>query len=360
MKLAYRLFVSHLAVVFIGLLMMIAVTAYVAPLDFSSRMQHSGMMGRGHEQLEDLETEYRATLNQSLVISGIVGITLAILLSWWLSQRIVKPLRLLVSVSQKIADGHYEQRLNFQTHDELGELIQSFNRMADSLASTETLRRELLADVSHELKTPLASIKAYMEGLQDGVIPSSPETYQTIHREAARLQRLVLDLQELSRVESQAIILNIQALDVQDLLNHLIEHLRPQYQEKRIQLRFVSEQKAVIVHGDSDRLEQVFTNVLGNALQYTPEGGAVTVRLETRSDNALLSITDNGIGLSELEQKRVFQRFYRVDKSRARASGGSGIGLTITKSLIEAQGGRIWVESAGLGKGSTFFIQIPR
>jgi signal transduction histidine kinase len=360
MKLAYRLFSSHLAVVIIGLLMMITMTSYLAPLDFSERMQHSGMMGRGHEQLEDLEEQYRATLNQAFAISGAVGITLAISLSWLLSQRIVKPLRLLVSVSQAIADGHYEQRLSFKSHDELGDLVQSFNRMADALASTETLRRELLADVSHELKTPLASIKAYMEGLQDGVIPASPETYQTIYREASRLQRLVLDLQELSRAESQAIVLHPQPLYVKELLERLIERLMPQYQEKQIQLKLFPVPESLTLLADSDRLEQVLTNVLGNALQYTHESGAVTIRVGEKENAIVLCIADNGIGLSDIEQKRIFQRFYRVDKSRARSSGGSGIGLTIAKSLIEAHGGKIWVESAGLGKGSTFFIQMPR
>jgi signal transduction histidine kinase len=359
MKLVYRLFGSHLAVVLIGLLMLIAVTAYLAPLDFSARMQHSAMMGRGQERLLDLETEYRATLNQALLISGAVGVALSIGLSWWLSQRIVKPLRLLVSVSHEIADGHYEQRLNFKSHDEVGELVQSFNRMAEALASTETLRRELLADVSHELKTPLASIIAYMEGLQDGVIPATPESYQSIQREASRLQRLVLDLQALSQAEAQVRGVKIQAVDLTLLIERLIERFQPQYQEKQIQLRFDTTPKPVLVHADADRLEQVLTNVLGNALQYTHHGGEVTLRIATKSDSTLLSIQDNGVGLSANDQQRIFQRFYRVDKSRARASGGSGIGLTIAKSLLEAQGGRIWAESGGIGTGSTFHIQIP-
>lgn len=360
MKIAYRLFISHLAVILIGLFIMIAVTAYIAPLDFSARMQHSGMMGRGgHSQLETLEAEYRLTLYQALAISGIGGISLAILMSWWLSQRILKPLKLLVKGSQEIADGRYEQRLSFQSRDELGELVQSFNRMAASLASTETMRRELLADVSHELKTPLASIKAYMEGLQDGIIPATAENYQRIEHETTRLQRLVEDLQALSQAEAQAIVLRPQSINLEKMLQSLVERFKPQYQEKEIEIRFISPEKTHNIFADSDRLEQVFTNVLGNALQYSNPKGEVIIRMEEKEKEIIVSIADNGVGLDDDEQRRIFQRFYRVDKSRARASGGSGIGLTIAKSLIEAQGGKIWVESAGLGKGSTFFIQIP-
>ena len=359
MKLVYRLFASHLAVVLMGLMMLIAVTAYIAPLDFSARMQHSDMMGRGQARILGLETEYRATLNQALFISGAVGITLSVVLSWWLSQRIVKPLRLLVNVSHEIADGHYEQRLSFKGQDEVGELVQGFNRMAEALARTETMRRELLADVTHELKTPLASIKAYMEGLQDGVIPATPESYESIQRETSRLQRLVLDLQALSQAEAQLRV-NSQPVPLMSLLERLVERFQPQYQEKHIQLQLNPVSESLIVRADADRLEQVLTNVLGNALQYTQSGGTVSIRVATKPDSVQVMIHDTGVGLSEIDQKRIFQRFYRVDKSRARASGGSGIGLTIAKSLLEAQGGRIWAESAGLGTGSTFHIQIPR
>jgi histidine kinase len=368
MKLSYKLFASYLLVVIVGLVVLAISTAFVAPVNFSQQMNHmggnlSGMMGMGgqHRQeiIAELEASFNNSLTNALIIAGIAATLAAAVVSWFVSSRIVRSIRALVTLSQRIASGHYEQRLHMDTGDELAELVESFNRMAASLAETEGMRQRLLGDVSHELKTPLTSIKGYMEGLQDGVLPATPETFQLIHHEADRLQRLVRDLQELSRAEAGQIPLEIVTCSANEIAIPVMEKIRPQFSEKGITLNSSIPDDLPSIRADVDRASQVLTNLLGNALQYTSEGGTVSLAV-TKGDNQLcFAIRDTGIGLDANDVECIFQRFYRVDKSRSRVSGGSGIGLTIAKQLVEAQGGTIRAESAGLGKGSQFSFTLP-
>lgn len=367
MKLSHKLFLSYIVVVVIGMAVLALSTAFVAPASFSQRMAHmrgnpNGMMHRQQQMTAvdaEIDTTFREAVDTALILAGVAGILAAGAVSWYVSQRIVQPVRALATVSQRIAGGHYEQRLKVESKDELAELVESFNRMAASLAETEAMRQRLLGDVAHELKTPLASIKGYMEGLQDGVVPATPETFQLIHREAGRLQRLVQDLQELSRAEAGQIALEIAPCDPRDIVLPVVERMLPQFREKAIRLEADLPPHLPLVRADHDRASQVLTNLLGNALQYTPPGGEVRVSVETEGGLLRVSVRDTGIGLAPEEQERIFQRFYRVDKSRARASGGSGIGLTVARHLAQAQGGHIAVESAGPGKGSRFMFTLP-
>jgi histidine kinase len=243
--------------------------------------------------------------------------------------------------------------------DELDQLALSFNQMAQALEQTENMRRQLVGDISHELRTPLTAIKGSMEGLIDGVLPPTPGSYQEIYREADRLQRLVDDLQELSQVEAGALPFIPQALDLSPLVQATLQRLRPQFEEKGVSLQVEVPLDLPRVQADGDRISQVLINLVGNALQYTPEGGWVAVRAKAERDEARIRIQDSGIGIPPEHLKHVFTRFYRVDKSRARAGGGSGIGLTIAKHLVEAHGGHIWAHSEGLGKGSEFGFSLP-
>lgn len=364
MKLSYKLFISYLFVVLIGLLVLAMSTAFVAPANFVREMSHMGrnLSGmRGERQLQvinDLEAGFRYSLNSALVFAAIAATLAAGGASWFVSKRIVNPIRALVMLSQRIANGHYEQRLHLDTGDELAELVRNFNQMAASLSETELVRQRLLGDVTHELKTPLASIKGYMEGLQDNVIPAMPETFQLIHNEADRLQRLVQDLQELSRAEAGEIQLNLAAVDPSRIILPVIGKLRPQYIEKGIALNVDVPGDLPRVQADLDRTTQILTNLLGNALQNT-SSGTVTVQVARSGHELCFTVRDTGIGLEEADLHRIFQRFYRVDKSRARASGGSGIGLTVAKQLVEMQGGGIRATSGGLGKGSEFSFTLP-
>jgi histidine kinase len=227
------------------------------------------------------------------------------------------------------------------------------------LEEVETMRRRLIGDVAHELRTPLTAIKGSAEGLMDGVLPASAETYSQIHAEAERLSRLVDDLQELSRVESRAAQLNIHPADSTALIQTVAKRLRHQFDEKQVALNLNLPHDPILVQADEDRMIQVLTNLIGNALQYTPPNGTVTVSIEQDKSEARISVRDTGFGIPAEHLKHIFDRFYRVDKSRSRAHGGSGIGLTIAKHLVEAHGGKIWAESAGENKGSAFMFTLP-
>jgi histidine kinase len=193
----------------------------------------------------------------------------------------------------------------------------------------------------------------------DGVLPASDETYQQIHNEAERLNKLVSDLQELSRVEAKAIPLNVQLVKVTRLLETVTKRMQFQFDEKRVILNRQLPHDPILILADEDRALQILTNLLGNALQYTPENGTVTVTIEREKHMARFSIHDSGIGIPAEHLAHIFDRFYRVDKSRSRTHGGSGIGLTISKHLVEAQGGKIWAESEGANKGSVIVFTLP-
>jgi histidine kinase len=287
------------------------------------------------------------------------SVLVALLVSWFLSRRIVAPVRTLTNASQHIADGHYAQRVQVDGADEIAQLAARFNQMATQLEQVELMRRQLIGDVTHELRTPLTSIKGYMEGLLDGVLPSTPETFNQIHREADRLSRLVDDLQELSRVESKAYSLDFRSVTVPNLVQTTVKRLSPQARDKRIHLRSSLPADLPPLQADEDRITQVLVNLVANAIQYTPEGGDVTISAARQANEMHISVKDSGIGIPPEHIANLFTRFYRVDKSRSRnAGGGSGIGLTIAKHIVEAHGGRIWAESKGDGQGSTFTFSL--
>ena len=383
MKLTGKLFSSYLVIVAVSLLVLALATAYVAPADFSRRVEHmmgtsgpgetegqgrrpgimSNMMEGYMDDVEDADQElndsFRQSVNNALFWAALAATLTAIFIALFISRKIVFPIKALVKASKHVAAGHYSERLPVQSNDELGELTESFNQMAEALAETEDMRRQLMADVTHELKTPLAGIKGYMEGLEDGVIEATPGTFRIVHREAERMQRLVQDLEVLSRAEAGQMNIKPQRCAIEPLVNAVSERLRPQFVEKNVGLHITLPIDSVFVFADHDRVGQVLTNLLTNALQHTPSSGNVTVSATPQDNMLQFSIHDTGDGLSPEDIKRIFQRFYRVDKSRSRAAGGSGIGLTIARHLVEAQGGRIWAESAGLGQGSTFCFTLP-
>jgi len=243
--------------------------------------------------------------------------------------------------------------------DELGLLADSFNQMAACLEQTETLRLELIGNVAHELRTPLSSIKGYMEGLIDGVLPAEAKTFQQVHLEADRLQRLVHDLQELSRVEAKAFELKLRPTSVARLVETVTARLGRQFEDKGVALETDVAPDLPPVQADAGRIGQVLLNLVGNALQYTPAGGRVSISARRQGDAVLLAVRDTGIGIAPDHLPHVFERFYRVDKSRSRAGGGSGIGLTIAQHLVEAHGGQIQATSDGPGRGSMFSFTLP-
>jgi histidine kinase len=198
-----------------------------------------------------------------------------------------------------------------------------------------------------------------MEGLIDGVLPPKQDTFQYIYHEADRLQRLVSDLQELSRVEMQVSAMRPGRLQARSLIQSAVDRLKNQFEEKGVDLNWEVEDHLPTLWADEDRIGQILLNILGNALQYTPQGGKVDIRVRRKEDEVHFRIEDSGLGISPEHLPHIFKRFYRVDKSRSRISGGTGIGLTIARQLVKANGGRIWAESAGDDQGSTFTFTLP-
>ena len=366
-RLGFKIFFSYLIVILVGVVVLAASVSLVLPGAFNRHMAGMsgmmGMMGGGHG-MNSLFRGFRESVFDALILSALAASAAAIVVGLLITRQIIAPIQALSQASRRIAAGSYNERVklaagNPDDVDELGQLAQDFNRMAENLEQTEALRRQLIGDVSHELRTPLTAIKGSLEALIDGVLPAEPETFEQIYQEADRLQRLVNDLQELSRVEAGAFKLDLQPLRLTDLLKTTTIRLDRQYFEKGVRLEIDIPADLPKVLADADRLSQVLFNLVGNALQYTPAGGQVTVAARRQGDEVQVSVQDTGIGIAAEHLPHVFDRFYRADRSRARLSGGSGIGLTIAKHLVEAHSGRIWVESPGEGKGSTFTFTLP-
>jgi histidine kinase len=369
-RLGAKLFLANLAVILVGVVILAVTIQVTVPAAFNSHLgmmakNGIGMMGAGQGQGfgRTLFENFRASMFQSLGYAVTASVLAALLVSLFLSRRIVAPVRTLTDASQHIAEGHYDKRVDVHGKDEIAQLAARFNQMAEQLEQVESMRRQLIGDVMHELRTPLTSIKGYMEGLVDGVLPSTPETFEQIHHEADRLSRLVDDLQELSRVEAKAYHLDIRSVTVSNLVQTTVKRLSPQAAAKRISLHSDLPADLPPLQADEDRITQVLVNLVANAIQYTPAGGDVTIFAVRHVDEVYISVKDTGIGIPPEHITNLFTRFYRVDKSRSRgAGGGSGIGLTIAKHLVEAHGGRIWAESKGEGQGSvfTFSLKIAR
>jgi histidine kinase len=381
--LGVKLFLSYFAVVLVGVLVLALTVPAVLPQAFNRHFGNMGtntgmgMMpgsgqgqgqgqgygfggGQGSAMMAELFTGFRGGVFEALGWAAAAAVLVAVLISLLFSRSILRPLRDMMQASQHIAEGHYDERVQVGGADELGQLAERFNRMAEKLHQVETMRRQLIGDVSHELRTPLTAIKGSMEGLMDGILPASDETYQQIHQEADRLNRLVDDLQELSRVEAGAYELDLRPTQLAPLLETVSKRFRQQFETKRVGLDLNLPAGLPPVRADEHRILQVLSNLTANALQYTPAGGTVTINAARAGESVQITVRDTGAGIAPDHLAQLFDRFYRVDKSRSRAAGGgSGIGLTIAKYLVEAHGGEIRAESEGVGKGSAFSFTLP-
>jgi len=380
--LGVKLFLSYFVVVLVGVIVLAMTVPAVIPQAFSRHLgnvgmtEGMGMMGAGQGQgqgqgfgfgdgqgagmMAELFTGFRDGVFEALAWAAAAAVLVAVLISLVFSRRILHPLRGMMQASQRIADGHYDERVVAEGVDELGQLAARFNQMAEKLEQVESMRRQLIGDVSHELRTPLTAIKGSMEGLMDGILPATDETYLQIHQEADRLNRLVDDLQELSRVEAGAYELDLQPTRIAPLIETVAKRFRQPFESKRVGLDLSLASDLPPVLSDEHRILQVLTNLTGNALQYTPAGGTVTISAARKNGSVQITVRDTGVGIAPEHLSQLFDRFYRVDKSRSRATGGgSGIGLTIAKYLVEAHGGEMSVESEGLEKGSAFSFTVP-
>ena len=309
-----------------------------------------------------------SSFNNIIVQSSVLAICIALMLGYILSKTITGPIVNIMHKAQKLAAGDFEQSIIVRSDDEIGKLSKAFNYMAKELKNTmteqqrlENMRREFVANVSHELKTPITSIKSYAETLLDGGIDDFETTVrflEVINTEADRMTRLVRDLLQLSRIDNAQMKWSMKPFNITALIANVTDRLQMEVRNKEQTLNFKIKNETSEITGDRDRLEQVFVNVITNAIKYTPKGGSIDVNIEQSEKVFRVKVSDTGVGIPEADIPRIFERFYRVDKARSRDMGGTGLGLAIAKEIIEAHGGGIYAKST-VDKGTEIVIELP-
>lgn len=308
--------------------------------------------------LNPADEDFLRSVNISILITSIsVGI-LGLVLGSLLFRQITSPLRALSQSAQAIADGDLGRRIEIKSNDEIGQAAHSFNRMAESLAQADAQRRDMIADIAHELRTPLTVVQGNLEALMDGVYDLTQENVSAVHKQTVILTRLVADLRDLALAESGQLQLEQKTISLADVISQVSEGLEVQAREKGVTMKFETAENLPKIQADEQRITQVLFNLISNALRHTPVGGTITTSAELREGRMLVSVRDTGAGIAPEELPRVFERFYRADHSRTRSTGGSGLGLTIAKQIVEAHDGQIWAQS-WLGAGSTFAFSLP-
>ncbi|HUV43664.1 MAG TPA: ATP-binding protein [Dehalococcoidales bacterium] len=308
-------------------------------------------------EIASLQITFKA-VGLFFIWGGLIAAAIALIMTFFLSRRILAPVKSLTSTARLLGRGDFSQRVDVNDRSELGELADTFNLMAGNLERTELLRRDMIADAAHELRTPLSNIRGYLEAIRDGVAEPDANTIRSLDEEAIILSRLADDLQELSLAEAGELKLNCRTEDSAILIQQAVDARDVQATAKGVSLSAELPDELPPINVDSHRISQVLRNMLENAIAHTPEGGNISVTVKTKDRWLEISVTDNGEGIPPEDQPNIFERFYRIDKSRTRATGGSGLGLTIAKRLVEVHGGNIEVQSEP-GKGSRFSFTVP-
>jgi signal transduction histidine kinase len=336
---------------------------------FGQYLQHVAGMGRmmggnASSLMGVNETAFLDSVRNSLWIAGIIAAAVAILIAVIFSRQITAPLRRLSTAAGRVAQGDLTCRVPAGSADEVGALSSSFNCMVDSLDQNQEARRKLMGDLAHEMSTPLSVIQANLEGMLDGVVERSPETISSLHQESLLLSRLVKDLRTMGQAESGKLNLSPRPADLAELVSSIVTATRTEAERKHISLSLKVEPGLPAALMDPDRVSQVVTNLLSNALRYSSEGDSISVAVGRHNQSAskdaylLVSVADTGQGISEEDLPHIFDRYYRGVQTAEKRAGGSGIGLTVVKELVEAHKGQVWVKSAA-GKGSAFFFTLP-
>jgi signal transduction histidine kinase len=310
-------------------------------------------------ELQLAQDDFMEAINWTLVVTSFVAGVAAITLTVILSRRILHPVAALTLAARRMESGDLDQRVKVHASGEIEELAHAFNAMAEALSRTEALRRNMVSDIAHELRTPLTNIRGYLEALQDGVLEPDRYTIDMLHDETLLLNRLIQDLQELALAESGALQYEPQELELDLLIEQTIAASQASAKQKQITLNMQLPDELPVVIADSRRVAQVLRNLINNAITYTPADGIIQITAEIFPNEIEISISDSGEGIDAEHLPYLFERFYRADPSRSRVTGGAGLGLAIVKNLIEAQGGRVQVNSIK-GKGATFSFTLPR
>ena len=309
-------------------------------------------------KLSALQDMFIKQVNLVMLLAA-VGCVVAVLIYGTLQARkIVAPVRALSEASRKVAEGDYSQQIPVTSRDELGEMAAAFNTMASDLERQRELRYRATADMAHELRTPLSVLQVELESLEDGINEPTAEVIGNLKQEVFHLTRLVENLRMLAAADAGELMMDLQPLEIKGLVEVVVNRLREAAREKGIALLINPDGEDLLVAGDDQRLAQVLLNLLSNALHFTPSGGEVSISVEQVENRVHVSVSDNGIGIAAEDLPHVFERLYRSDRARQRENGSSGLGLAIARSLVEAHGGHIWVESKE-GEGSMFTFSLP-
>lgn len=359
-RFSVRLFLSYLLVISVGSLTLLVAGSLLAASFFEGHLHQMGgivMGGMSGAMGEELRRAFADSVQAALLLAVAATVLAAGIAAALVGRRLLRPLEEVRRATHRLAAGDYRHRVPVPPETELAALAHDVNALAQALATTERRRIRLIDEVAHELRTPLTTIEGYMEGLIDGVLPPSEETFAAVADEAARLGRLAQDLSLLSRAEEGTIRLELQDVDLMAVAAQAAERLRPQFEDRGLELEIPAGPR-LPVRGDPGRIAQIFTNLLGNALVQTPEGGAVSIRGGMDDPSAFVDVVDTGVGIAPDELERIFDRFYRVAGGPGEGSG-RGIGLTIARGIARAHGGDLRASSAGLGQGASFRVTMP-
>lgn len=319
---------------------------------------HAEMGYYGPYYFTDNDITFLNNINQILIVIGMISLALALLLGTFMAKRVSGPITKAVHAAGQITKGNYKQRISEKSDTrEIVQLTDTINHLADSLEKQQSLRKQMSADVAHELRTPLANLQSSLEAMIDGIWEPSGERLESCHEEIIRINRLVGDLEKLERFEAENASMTISEFDISELIQHILNNFETEFYKKGIQLDFSGETQ--LIQSDKDKISQVITNLVSNALKYTPEGGHVGVQLDDEENFIEIIVKDSGKGIPPADIPYIFERFYRADKSRNRLTGGSGLGLTIIKAIVESHNGKISVQSE-LDKGTTFTVSLPK
>ncbi len=357
--LATRLFTAQALIVASGALTLVVVAVVIAPGLFRDHLQRA--VGAVPPDLaQHLDQALARALLISLGIAVAAALATSLAVSWFITRRLTRPVAAMASAATRIADGDYQTRVPpSRLGVEFAMLDNAFNRMAATLHATEHRRRELLADLAHELRTPLATLDSFLEGIEDGVIPATDATWQTLREQTGRLRRLVDDVDAVSQAEERQLEVQPEPVDLDHIITEALAAASAAFAAKAITLHQRRGPTPARVTGDPDRLREILDNLLSNALRHTPAGGQVTITSNTGANSVEVTVTDTGEGIPAEHLPHLFDRFYRIDPARSRTTGGSGIGLTIARAIARTHRGDLRAASEGTGRGATFTLHLP-
>ena len=334
------------------------VSSAVAPNIFHDHLRRAGMSHTGSES-EHVEEAFWAALLLGLTVSLLIAVAAALAVSAYFSRRVQRSVSSVTTVAGQIGAGRHSARVaDPGLGEEFTTLAEAINSLASRLETSETARRQMLSDLAHEMRTPLATIDAHLEAVEDGVRPLDASTLEVIGTSTSRLRRLAEDIAAVSRAEEGRLTIDRVVVPAADVARSAAAAALDRYEAQGVSLH-VDSTGDPLVRVDPDRIGQVLGNLLDNALRHTPEGGTVSLTCRARDGGVEYVVSDSGSGIGPEHLDHLFDRFYRADTARDRLHGGSGIGLSIAKALVEAHGGSIGAESAGPGHGSTFWVRLP-